>query len=66
VDLVSAAVTNAATFATQVVALTPGTAAGNLGKAADSAAGSTDTDVSVLAVRTDTPATITPITLLSV
>jgi len=61
VDLVSAAVTNAGTFATQVDSLTPGTAAANLGKAADSAAGSTDTGVSMLAVRTDTPATITPI-----
>ena len=61
VDLVSAAVTNAGTFATQCDSMIPGTGATALGKAADSAAGSTDTGVSILAVRTDTPATITPI-----
>ena len=46
---------------TNVISVLPGTGPAALGKAVDSAAGSTDTGVSILAVRTDTPATITPI-----
>lgn len=38
----------------------PGTAATNLGKAIDSAVGSTDTGIAALAQRNDTPATLTP------
>lgn len=39
----------------------PGTAATNLGKAIDTAAGATDTGVAVLAVRDDTLTTLTPV-----
>jgi hypothetical protein len=44
-----------------VLSVVPGTAATSLGKAADSAAGSTDTGVSILAVRDDTLSSITPV-----
>lgn len=44
-----------------VVSQIPGTGATNLGKAKDSAAGSTDTGVALLAVRDDEQAAITPV-----
>jgi hypothetical protein len=44
-----------------VLSVVPGTAATNLGKAIDSAAGSTDTGVAPLAIRDDTLATLTPV-----
>ena len=43
-----------------VLSIVPGTGATNLGKQTDSAAGATDTGVAVLAIRTDTLATLTP------
>jgi hypothetical protein len=43
-----------------LTAVVPGTSATQLGKAVDSPAGGTDTGVAVLAVRTTTPATVTP------
>lgn len=42
------------------VSVTPGTAAGNLGKAVDSVVGGTDTGVAILAERVTTPSAITP------
>lgn len=57
----SHAVTNAGTFATQVSSTVPGTGATNLGKAIDSAAGSTDTGVTALVVRDDALTTLTPV-----
>lgn len=45
---------------TRVDAITPGTAATNLGKAIDTAAGGTDTGVAALGVRDDALATLTP------
>jgi hypothetical protein len=53
-----ATVTNVATIGTSV---TPGTAAANLGKAVDSAAGGTDTGVAMLAIRDDALTTLTPV-----
>jgi len=44
-----------------VLTVIPGTAATNLGKAIDSAAGATDTGVAVLAIRDDALATLTPV-----
>lgn len=44
-----------------VISITPGTAATNLGKARDSALGATDTGIMALAVRDDTLTTLTPI-----
>jgi hypothetical protein len=49
------------TTLTGTTSLTPGTAATNLGKAIDSAVGSTDTGVASLMRRIDTPATVTPV-----
>ena len=46
---------------TTQTSVTPGTAAANLGKAIDSAAGSTDTGVATLALRDDALSTLTPI-----
>lgn len=43
-----------------VSAVIPGTGATNLGKAVDSVAGATDTGVATVAVRVDTPTTLTP------
>lgn len=43
-----------------VTRVIPGTGATALGKAIDTAAGATDTGVGMLAIRTDTPATVTP------
>lgn len=43
-----------------VTSVIPGTAATNLGKAVDSATGSTDTGVAPLIKRVDTPTTVTP------
>lgn len=52
----------AATVAsTTLTAVTPGTAATNLGKARDSAIGATDTGVAILGVRRDTPTAETPV-----
>jgi hypothetical protein len=53
----SNAIGNIGTITTSI---TPGTAAANLGKAIDSAAGGTDTGVALLAVRDDALATLTP------
>jgi len=44
-----------------VLSVVPGTSATSLGKAIDSAAGSTDTGVATLAVRVDSPGTLTPV-----
>ncbi len=44
-----------------VTRIIPGTAATNLGKARDGASASTDTGVSALLIRRDTPTTLTPI-----
>ena len=44
-----------------VLSVVPGTAATNLGKAIDSAAGATDTGVALLAIRDDALTTLTPI-----
>jgi len=44
-----------------VTSVTPGTAAGNLGKAVDAAAGASDTGIASLAVRDDALTTLTPI-----
>lgn len=44
-----------------VLSIVPGTAATNLGKAIDTAAGATDTGVAALAIRDDALATLTPI-----
>lgn len=44
-----------------VTSVVPGTGATNLGKAIDTAAGSTDTGVAILAVRDDEQAAITPV-----
>jgi len=73
----SHAVTNAGTFAVQVssaipagtnnigdvdiLSIVPGTAATNLGKAVDNAAGATDTGALVLVVRDDALSTLTPV-----
>lgn len=73
----SHAVTNAGTFAVQVssaipagtnnigdvdvLSIVPGTAATNLGKAIDAAAGATDTGVAPLAIRDDALSTLTPV-----
>lgn len=46
---------------TTLTAVTPGTAATNLGKARDSAIGATDTGVAILGVRRDTPTAETPV-----
>lgn len=46
---------------TTLTAVTPGTAATNLGKARDSAIGATDTGVAVLGVRRDAPTAETPV-----
>lgn len=43
-----------------VLSIVPGTGATNLGKAVDGTAGATDTGVVALAVRTDSPSTISP------
>lgn len=47
-------------FQVDVVSQVPGTGATNLGKAVDSAAGSTDTGVAALVVRDDSLSTLTP------
>lgn len=63
VDVVAALPTGANTIgdiANITTAVTPGTAAGNLGKAVDAVAGATDTGVAVLAVRDDALGGITP------
>ena len=57
----SHAVTNAGTFAVQADSVIPGTGATNLGKAADAAAGATDTGVATLAIRDDSLSALTPI-----
>lgn len=57
VTLASDSTGNIATIGTSV---TPGTAATNLGKAVDSAGGSTDTGVAALAIRDDALSTLTP------
>lgn len=44
-----------------VTSVVPGTGATALGKAVDDAAGGTDTGIAMLAVRADTPATLTPV-----
>lgn len=44
-----------------VLSVIPGTAATNLGKAIDSAAGATDTGIALLAVRDDALSTLTPV-----
>jgi len=44
-----------------VTSVVPGTGATALGKAVDDAAGATDTGIAMLAVRADTPATLTPV-----
>ena len=58
VTVASHAVTNAGTFAVQVDALSPGTAASNLGKAEDAAHTSGDVGVMAMSVRQDTAAAL--------
>jgi hypothetical protein len=63
VDVVAALPTGANTIgdiANITTTVTPGTAAGNLGKAVDAVAGATDTGVAMLAVRDDALGGITP------
>lgn len=57
----NATVTGTVAVSSITTSITPGTAAANLGKAVDSAAGATDTGVLALAVRDDALTTLTPI-----
>ena len=56
----SLTVDNAGTFSVQASSVIPGTGATNLGKAADSVAGATDTGVAPLFIRDDALSAITP------
>lgn len=54
-------VSGTVTVSSVTTSIVPGTAATNLGKAIDSAAGATDTGVALLAVRDDALSTLTPV-----